>query len=138
MDMNKSKGQRSLIRLEKVTVTFEPRYGAQVYRAVADTTDGAFEIQLDPNYSRQRYNVTVSGSEGGAGAVAKNVMFGDVFFCSGQSNMDFPIKVAYNSTREMQSLKVECMDDFSTLVVHRRVRKISQNKISDSCFEFDS
>ena len=121
-----------------MTVTFEPRYGAKVYRAVADATDGAFEIQLDPNYSRKSYTVAVRGSEGGPVAVAKNVMFGDVFFCSGQSNMDFPIKVAYNSTREMQSLKVECMDDFSTLVVHRRVRKISQNKISDSCFESDS
>ena len=77
-----------------------------MYRAVADPTDGAFEIQLDPNYSRNHFAVTVSGSEGGPAAVAKNVMFGDVFFCSGQSNMDFPVKVAYNSTREMLSLKV--------------------------------
>ena len=89
-----------------MTVTFEPRYGAKVYRAVADATDGAFEIQLDPNYSRKSYTVAVRGSEGGPVAVAKNVMFGDVFFCSGQSNMDFPVKVAYNSTMEMQSLKV--------------------------------
>ena len=104
--IEKSRVQSDHLRREKVTVTFVPRYGAKVYRTMADPNDGSFEIQLDPNNSRKRYLVKVSGSEGGPPAVAKNVMFGDVFFCSGQSNVDFPVKVSYNSTMEMQSLKV--------------------------------
>ena len=52
------------------------------------------------------YRITVNGSDGGTARAAKNVMFGDVFFCSGQSNMDFPVKAAYNSTMEMLSLQV--------------------------------
>ena len=39
--------------------------------------------------------VTVTGEDGPA-IVAKNVMAGDVYFCSGQSNMVFPMKFAYN------------------------------------------
>lgn len=44
--------------------------------------------------------ITFSGSESGAKSI-KNVLFGDVFLCSGQSNMEFSVNGAFNATAEI-------------------------------------
>jgi hypothetical protein len=35
---------------------------------------------------------------------ASNVLMGDVFLCSGQSNLVFPLHLAFNATQEIESL----------------------------------
>ena len=44
--------------------------------------------------------MTVTGEDGPT-ITARNVMGGDVYFCSGQSNMVFPLKLAYSPAAEM-------------------------------------
>ena len=47
--------------------------------------------------------ITVTGEDGPA-VVAHNVSNGDVFFCSGQSNMVFPMSLTINATDEIATL----------------------------------
>ena len=86
---------------EKVTVTFN---GKAHFPAVADD-NGDWEVQFNrAGGGTGPSNVTVAGEDGPV-ITAKNVMGGDVFFCSGQSNMVFPTKFAYNPAEEMGTLQ---------------------------------
>ena len=85
---------------ETITVVLSPSgRPAQTTRA---RSDGTFEVQVMPGTSR-RLTVTVTGEDGPA-AVAHNVSGGDVFFCSGQSNMVFPLSMAFNHSAEAATL----------------------------------
>ena len=67
---------------EHVTVSFQP--GGR-FPAVADA-NGEWEVEFNKGgVGLGPGSVTVSG-EDGPSVVAKNVMGGDVYFCSGQSN----------------------------------------------------
>ncbi|MDR3188674.1 MAG: beta galactosidase jelly roll domain-containing protein [Prevotellaceae bacterium] len=57
------------------------------YAAVADG-DGRWEVQLPPQKAGGPYDVTVRASNT---VVIRNVLFGDVWLCSGQSNMETPV-----------------------------------------------
>ena len=47
-------------------------------------------FELDPISAGGPYNITVVSSQGCA-LTLKDVLFGDVWLCSGQSNMVFPL-----------------------------------------------
>ena len=47
--------------------------------------------------------IIVSG-ETGPNVTARHVSGGDVFFCSGQSNMQFPLNLAFNASEEEATL----------------------------------
>jgi sialate O-acetylesterase len=53
--------------------------------------DGKWMIKLDPMKEGGPYEMTVSGP---TSITYKNVVFGDVWICSGQSNMEFQLKSA--------------------------------------------
>ncbi|KAJ9469111.1 putative alpha-galactosidase [Diplonema papillatum] len=70
-----------------------------VYNTVADST-GQFVIQLYPqSYSLYHCDLSIVG-EYGPPVVAHNVSWGEVLFCAGQSNMVFPLSVAFNYSEE--------------------------------------
>ncbi|XP_067675338.1 sialate O-acetylesterase-like [Haliotis asinina] len=46
------------------------------------------------------YNITAASSEGSINLT--DVLFGDVWICSGQSNMQFTLSMAFNATKEAQ------------------------------------
>ena len=60
--------------------------------AVADSS-GAWRAQLTPTSASEDayYNLTVSGEQPGDAVTIRDVRFGDVFLCSGQSNMVKPV-----------------------------------------------
>ena len=66
---------------ETVTATVR----AQTKSAVADTS-GRFSIALDPEPAGGPFTLTVSGTES-VSVTSTNLYFGDVWLCSGQSNM---------------------------------------------------
>jgi len=53
--------------------------------------DGKWMIKLDPTKEGGPYELTVSGP---TSITYKNVLFGDVWICSGQSNMEFQLRSA--------------------------------------------
>ena len=90
---------------EKVVVRFN---NGGSFPAVADE-NGEWEVQFNGGGvhcgTENCGNVTVTGEKDGDVHVAKNVVAGDVIFCSGQSNMVFPTKFAYNPQDEMATLQ---------------------------------
>ena len=72
---------------ECVTVSF----GGQSVETTAGK-DGGWRVDLEPMEAcREGRVLTASGSNGGVSAEAKDVLVGEVWFCSGQSNMEVPI-----------------------------------------------
>jgi len=66
--------------------------------------DGTWEVQMNHVGQGGPTEITVKGEDGPA-VVAHNVSGGDVIFCSGQSNMVFPLKLTLNATAEAATLK---------------------------------
>ena len=63
--------------------------GQKTVKAVADKATGAFVFDLDVPAAGGPYTLTF---DDGRKLVLENVMAGEVWFCSGQSNMEMPVK----------------------------------------------
>lgn len=77
---------------EEVTVTF----GKQSVKAKAGD-DGKWKADLDPLEPGGPFELTVAGKNA---ITVKNVLVGDVWICSGQSNMEWAVKSAANPADE--------------------------------------
>ena len=75
-------------------VEVSPSWNGQRYTAKADG-EGRWEVQMaTPAASYDAYTVTVKGD--GETKQFANVLVGEVWFCSGQSNMEMPLKGFWN------------------------------------------
>ena len=71
----------------RVTVT--PSWDGRTYSCTADA-DGRWSVEIEtPEGSYERYTVTISD---GKPVVLQNVLVGEVWLCSGQSNMEMPVE----------------------------------------------
>lgn len=87
---------------EKLLVFF----GGEDYAVTADQ-EGQWEVFLKPAKPGGPYTMKISNARGEE-AVIGNVLIGDVFFCSGQSNMELPMeRVKDRYPREIR----DCDDD---------------------------
>merc|ERR1719265_19127 len=82
------------------TVTVSGSAGS--YSTVANH-NGEWTVMINPGQPHGIGTITVQGEDGDS-VTASNVTSGDVFFCSGQSNMVFPMKLAFNADDEIATL----------------------------------
>ena len=70
--------------------------------AVADAS-GAWRAQLTPTPASEDayFNLTASGEQPGDAVTVRDVRFGDVFFCAGQSNMVEPVAYAADADAQL-------------------------------------
>lgn len=81
-----------------VTVTVS--IAGQTHTATAGS-DGSWLATLNPvGVSSTEYTLAVTDSQGGSVSLS-NVLFGDVFLCSGQSNMQFTVSMVNNASAEI-------------------------------------
>ena len=88
---------------EKVTLTGSAGFPGSPLHTAADSS-GAWSLTLKPDTAATPagpFVLTLTGSAGGAPVVAKDVHFGDVYFCSGQSNMEKTVSYDFNGTAEI-------------------------------------
>lgn len=72
---------------EKIAVT--PSWSDRIYRAVADR-DGKWQVSVEtPAATTAGQELTICGEENTV--VIRNILIGEVWLCSGQSNMEFPV-----------------------------------------------
>ena len=89
---------------EKITV----RLGAQTHQAVAGA-DGRWMVRLDAISAAGPYEITVAGQNT---LTVKNVMVGEVWVCSGQSNMQMSVGSAQNSQQEAAQANYPAIREF--------------------------
>lgn len=82
---------------ERVTVAL-----GSATRTVTAGRDGAWRAELPAMPAGGPYTLTATG-RGGAAARALDVMVGDVWLCSGQSNMEWPVSQALNGVNEVNN-----------------------------------
>ena len=70
---------------EKVTVAVD----AAVYQAIADN-QGRWEVEIDPHPAGTGFTLRIQTAT--ASLVYRDVAFGDIWLCSGQSNMEFEVR----------------------------------------------
>jgi sialate O-acetylesterase len=80
---------------EKITVDFDGQH-----KEVNATPDGSWQIELTPlKASAQPAEMTVKGSNT---IKVRDVLVGEVWFCSGQSNMEWPMARIANAEEEIK------------------------------------
>jgi sialate O-acetylesterase len=80
---------------EAVTVTGS--WGNNKWEMKADA-DGKWMVKIDTGKAGGPYEMTVTGKNM---LTVKNILIGEVWVCSGQSNMEFTVKQAKNSAQEI-------------------------------------
>ena len=65
--------------------------------------DGKWKVQLKPMHAGGPYEMTIKGSNE---IVLKNILIGDVWVCSGQSNMEFPLNNSRDWGKESDSTNI--------------------------------
>jgi sialate O-acetylesterase len=79
----------------------EVSFAGQTATATADTS-GQWKAELKPMPAGGPYLLSAKSSSGESQTV-KDVMIGDVYLCSGQSNMELPLRLATNYDGELRS-----------------------------------
>lgn len=97
---------------EGITVTF----AGATRRAKADA-QGQWRAELTAAAAGGPYALSVRG-DGGAQQTVNDVLVGDVYLCSGQSNMELPVKAAANAASEIGAAE---NDAIRMLVIPPRV-----------------
>lgn len=78
---------------EKVTIKFHD----QTKTTVADKA-GKWSVKLDSEKAGGPYTLIVSGKNS---VTLTNILVGEVWICSGQSNMEWPVRMASNAAQEI-------------------------------------
>lgn len=78
---------------EKVTIKFHD----QTKTTVADKA-GKWSVKLDAEKAGGPYTLIVSGKNS---VTLTNILVGEVWICSGQSNMEWPVRMASNAAQEI-------------------------------------
>jgi len=83
---------------ERVTVTFQSQ------ELSTTAKDGRWMVRLAPLKAGGPFTMTISGSLAGSSMIAlSNILVGEVWVCSGQSNMQFGLKSASNGPEAVAS-----------------------------------
>lgn len=85
---------------EKITVSFN----GQTRRTVTGS-DGKWKVIFPPMWYGGPYQMKISGPD--SILVLKNILIGDVWLCSGQSNMAFPLKSSATGAATLQHLNTK-------------------------------
>jgi sialate O-acetylesterase len=80
---------------EKITVQFNKQS-----KSIIAGNDGKWRIDLDVEKEGGPYQLTIKGTNS---ISINNILVGDVWLCSGQSNMEFAVRSANNSAEEISS-----------------------------------
>ncbi|CAE7907902.1 SIAE [Symbiodinium sp. KB8] len=78
------------------------------YNVEAEVKDGRWKALLTPTFKGGDWTITATA--GDATAVLKHVAFGDVWYCSGQSNMALPLKYTLSRNQSVETIKANKFD----------------------------
>ena len=106
---------------EVVTITLGPQR-----KEVQADADGRFTAQFDPVSRTGPINLSAQGPSGRI--VAQDIVMGDVFLCSGQSNMEMEVRYAQDA---MGQSRESTDSQLRLMTVPRRVADVPQADFAD-------
>eukprot|EP01084_Bolivina_argentea_P254229 427372_1 len=91
-----------------ITITLSYQSNSKVIETINTTANGlnsTWKTYLSPQPAQNdiEYIITATSNTLSKTISLSHILFGDVFFCSGQSNMGFTVYSAFNSTAEIQA-----------------------------------
>ena len=104
---------------ESVTVHFNGQH-----RKTRVTKNGRWELVLEKMSFGGPYDMTIVGRENTIRI--GNILIGDIWFCSGQSNMEFQVKEAYNASGEIEAADYSMI---RSLNVPRTINALPQDDV---------
>jgi len=111
-------------------ITVIPSWNGKSYTSTTGR-DGKWKVQIKTPKATTNQSVTVRGKNT---VEVKNILIGEVWLCSGQSNMDYPIAKAHgwrvgvtDETKEMQDA------DYPEIRLFHVPQKLSADKELDDC-----
>ncbi len=105
---------------EKVTVTFQDQSVSTVAK------DGKWMVKLAPMKAGGPFDMTISGSNT---IVVKNILIGEVWVCSGQSNMEFRLTTASNGA---EAIAASADPKLRLFTVHRNASYVPLTDVDSS------
>jgi len=78
------------------------KIGNDEFKTVA-AADSSWQVKIPPQKAGGPYTIEIIGEEK---ILLKDIMFGDVWICSGQSNMDWPVKKAKEAEKEINNANI--------------------------------
>lgn len=110
-------------------ITIRPSWGYEVYTVKADA-DGKWKARIKtPVASYQPYSIAISDGEE---KVLNNVLIGEVWFCSGQSNMEMPLRGFWNCPIEGANEAIATASEWKGIRV-ATIEKNGQLQPVDNC-----
>lgn len=89
---------------EKVSIQFNKQS-----RSAITGKDGKWKVTLSPEVYGGPYQLVVKGKNS---ITFSNVLVGDVWICSGQSNMEWPVRLSNNATEEIRKSDIPVIRHF--------------------------
>ncbi len=93
---------------EQITIQFKE----QLKKTTADR-EGKWKLELQPELAGGPYQLTIKGKNT---IVIDDVLVGDVWLCSGQSNMEFPVAITMNAATEIKEANYPMIRQFKVPV----------------------
>jgi sialate O-acetylesterase len=106
----------------------EVQFNKQTKTAKADK-NGKWIIRLDAENAGGPYELSIKGKNK---IVIKNVLVGEVWICSGQSNMEFKVSQANNAEKEINDADYPYIHEFT---VDRDISSLSKDDVKDGKWE---
>ena len=111
----------------------EVSFNGKTYAGLAGY-DGNFLIRIAPQEAGGPYSMEVRNTRTGATAVVNDILIGEVWVASGQSNMEYPINV---SVQQMQEFIAETGNDTNTIrmfTVPHRASAVPEREVAPQTF----
>ena len=88
------------IHIQKILLNHHPRAHPEDFKSTKKA-DSIWEV-IYPEVRANGDNCAIDIEQGATSLSLNDIVFGDVWFCSGQSNMDRPMSYIYNATEEIE------------------------------------
>src|SRR5207253_233266 len=87
---------------EQITVSIKGEKQEASAPAVTANSDGTFKVQLPKLAAGGPYELTIKGKNT---VTFKDVLVGEVWVCSGQSNMEWPLRSSFEARQAIETAK---------------------------------
>ncbi|XP_071503702.1 sialate O-acetylesterase-like [Diadema antillarum] len=87
-----------------ITLIFKEMKYTAIAEVVSYSSEGVWKVTLEPQPPSGPFTIKITADNGGVVEVVElqDILFGDVWVCSGQSNMAFDVKAAFNSSEALE------------------------------------